>query len=377
MIYFDYNATTPLCPEALRAMGGFVSRPGNPSSQHQWGRKARVALDLVRGQIRTLVGATKAEVVFTSGGTEGDHLALHGWAAHGLAEGRSRIVFGKIEHPAILGAARQLEAQGFEVVFARVLSNGEVDVESVRPYCDEKLAVLAVMLANNETGVIQPVRALAELAKAKGAMVHCDGVQGTGKIPLHFDSLMVDSFALSAHKFGGPKGIGAVVMPKGSALKPLWSGGGQEGGIRPGSEATALVVGMGAAAQEASRQLDEGGSHFELRDAFEEELKEIPNITIVGKEAPRLPTTSSVCFHGRLSYKMVEALDQRGICVSGGSACHSGGPVPSDGMLSLGMSPEDASATVRFSFGSQSTREELDVLLKTLIEVAASREVQR
>ncbi len=358
-------------------MERFVGRPGNPSSQHQWGRKARVALDSVRGQIRTLVGARKAEVIFTSGGTEGDHLALHGWAAHGRADGRNRIVFGKLEHPAILGAAQQLEAKGFEVVFAQVSPNGEVDVESVRPYCDEKLAVLAVMLANNETGVIQPVQALAELAKAKGAMVHCDGVQGTGKIPIHFDSLLVDSFALSAHKFGGPKGVGALVMPKGNALKSLWAGGGQEGGFRPGSEASALIVGMGAAAQEASRQLDEGGAHFELRDAFEAELKQIPNITVVGKGAPRLPTTSTVCFHGRLSYKIVQALDERGICVSGGSACHSGGSVPSDAMLSLGMSAEDAAATVRFSFGAQSTRQELGVLLSELIEVASSREVLR
>ena len=216
MIYFDYNATTPLCAEALRAMEAFVSGPGNPSSPHKWGRKARVALDEVRDQIRALVGASKAEVIFTSGGTEADHLALHAWAKAGKLLGRDRVVFAQMEHPAIHGAAQQLQAKGFDVQFVDVCSNGEVDIESIKPYCDDRLAVVAVMLANNETGVIQPVGEISQLAKACGAMVHCDGVQGSGKIPLKFDDLLVDSLALSAHKFGGPKGVGALVLPKGN-----------------------------------------------------------------------------------------------------------------------------------------------------------------
>lgn len=377
MIYFDYNATAPLSSAALEAMERFVSQPGNPSSPHQWGRKVRVTLDQVRIQIREMLGGPKADVVFTSGGTEGDHLAIHAWSALGLEQGRKRIVFAQMEHPAIHGAADQLKAQGFEVEFAKMRSNGEIDVESVRPYCDEGLAVLAVMLANNETGVIQPVRELAEIAKSSGAMVHCDGVQGAGKIPLQFDSLLVDSFALSAHKFGGPKGVGAVVLPKGNVLKPLWSGGGQEEGARPGSEATALIVGMGAAAAAATERLEKNDDGGPVRDAFEAGVRKLENITIVGEQAPRLPTTSSVCFHGRLSYKMVAELDKRGICVSGGSACHSGDAVPSQTMLSLGMSAHDAAATVRFSFASQSTFAEVDVLLRELAQVASLPEVMR
>ena len=377
MIYLDYNATTPLRPEALLAMEAFVQFPGNPSSPHRWGQRARVEIDEVRLALKELVGTCSGEVIFTSGGTEADNLAMTCWVEEGLARGRHRVVRAPIEHPAVVESAEALERLGAQIEMAPVSASGRVDLEAMAGMLDEKVSVVALMLANNETGVVQPVQEVAALAQKHGARIHCDGVQGTGKIQIDFDSLGIDSFALSGHKFGGPKGVGALVIQKGAPVKPLWGGGGQEEGRRPGTEAAALIVGMGAAARAALSHLNAEGASSESRDRFEAGVALMEGTSVVGAEAPRLPTTSSVCFHGRRSHQVVAALDAVGVCVSGGAACHSGEAAPSKTLLAMGLSAEAASGTVRFSFGAETTLEEVDEVLERLGRVLNEMRMKR
>jgi cysteine desulfurase len=369
VIYLDYNATTPLRAEALLAMEAFVQFPGNPSSPHRWGQRARVELDEVRLAVKELVGTCSGEVIFTSGGTEADNMAMASWVEEGLARGRHRVVMAPIEHPAVVESAQALERLGAQIDMAPVNSAGQVDLEALAGMLDEKVSVVALMLANNETGVMQPVREVAALAQEHGARVHCDGVQGTGKIEIDFDSLGIDSFALSGHKFGGPNGVGALVIRKGAPVKPLWGGGGQEEGRRPGTEPAALIVGMGAAARVALTHLKAEGPCSESRDRFEAGVALLEGTSVVGAAAQRLPTTSSVCFHRRRSHEVVAALDAVGVCVSGGAACHSGESAPSQTLLAMGLSAVDASGTVRFSFSPETTLEDVDVVLGRLATV--------
>ncbi len=377
MIYLDYNATTPLRPEALLAMEAFVQFPGNPSSPHRWGQRARVEIDEVRLALKELVGTCSGEVIFTSGGTEADNLAMTCWVEEGLARGRHRVVMAPIEHPAVVESAEALERLGAQIEMAPVSASGRVDLEAMAGMLDEKVSVVALMLANNETGVVQPVQEVAALAQKHGARIHCDGVQGTGKIQIDFDSLGIDSFALSGHKFGGPKGVGALVIQKGAPVKPLWGGGGQEEGRRPGTEAAALIVGMGAAARAALSHLNAEGASSESRDRIEAGVARMEGTSVVGAEAPRRPTTSSVCVHGRRSHQVVAALDAVGVCVSGGAACHSGEAAPSKTLLAMGLSAEDASGTVRFSFGAETTLEEVDEVLERLGRVLNEMRMKR
>jgi cysteine desulfurase len=328
-----------------------------------------VELDEVRLAVKDLVGTCSGEVIFTSGGTEADNLAMTSWVEEGLARGRHRVVLAPIEHPAVVESAQALERLGAHIDLAPVSAAGQVDLEALAGMLDAEVSVVALMLANNETGVVQPVGEVAALAQEHGVRVHCDGVQGTGKIQIDFDSLGIDSFALSGHKFGGPNGVGALVIRKGAPVQPLWGGGGQEEGRRPGTEPVALIVGMGAAARVALSRLEAEGPCSESRDRFEAGVARLGGTSVVGAEAKRLPTTSSVCFHGRRSHAVVAALDAAGVCVSGGAACHSGESAPSQTLLAMGLSAADARGTVRFSFGPETTLADVDEVLERLAVV--------
>ncbi len=366
MIYLDYNATTPVAPEVLEAMEGAVRLPGNPSSPHRFGQRARVTIDGVRADLSRLVGLGPSEVIFTSGGTEADNLAVGGWIQEGLKRGRNRVLCSAIEHPAVTDCAKSWEDRGAIVEEVPVLPSGQVDLAALETALGDDVALVALMVANNETGVIQPVVPAARLAAEYGARFHCDAVQGAGKIPIDFKEVPPDSVAISAHKFSGPNGIGALILKKGSSLEPIWSGGGQEQGMRSGSEATALILGMGAAARLAGEWPHGEATVGRLRDRFEAGLSGLLGVTVVGRDAPRLPGTSAVCFEGILSSELVSALDEAGICVSGGAACHAGGSTPSRVLLAMGLSEADASATVRFSLGPSNTASEVDEVLLTL-----------
>lgn len=357
MIYLDHNATTRLKPEALEAMAVARLKGRNPMSLHRPGRRARVQLDEARESIRRLCSAPKADVVFTSGGTESDHLALRGLAhARRKTHGSTQIIISEIEHPAITCASESLEKEGFEVLRLPAPS-GRTDLDAFRAMVSAKVAVVAVMVAHNTTGIIQPVKGICEIATSAGVPVHADAVQAAGKTKLSFYELGATTLALSAHKFGGPRGVGALVMQKCLDLVPIWAGGGQEEGKRSGSHANTLIAGMAAAADAVV--LDEA-SMEQMRDQFEQELVRGTGAVILGAMHPRLPNTCAAIIDGINGREFVAAMDEKDIALSAGAACHAaaGGAGPA--------------GQVRFSLGHENTPEELSDALKITLEVVSN-----
>ena len=376
-IYLDHNATTPLDPRVLEAMLPLLrDGVGNASSIHWFGQRARAALDDARGEVAALIGASPAEIVFTGSGTEADNTALRGVA--GLArEPRRKIVCTAVEHHAVLNTARALAEEGFAVEMARVGGDGRVDLADLEARVDESTALVAVMLANNETGVLQPVAEVARLARAKGALVHCDAVQAAGKVAVDVRALDVDLLALSAHKIYGPQGVGVLYARRGARLRPLLRGGAQERNRRAGTENVAGIAGLGEAARLARAEL--GGQAERLaarRDRLEQRLLALPGAVRNG-EGPRVPNTTNVSFAGVDAESLLMALDLMGLAVSTGAACAAGAVEPSHVLRAMGLPMARVQASLRFSLGRSTTDAEVDRAAEAVaLAVAKQRETR-
>lgn len=359
-IYLDHNASTPVRPEVAEAMQQALRDLGaNPSSAHREGQRVRAALERARAQAAALVGAREDEVVFVSGGTEGDHLALVGGAWAQRARGR-HVVVGAIEHHAVHGAVQLLDELGFTHSSLPCDANGFTSPERVNEL-PSGATLLSIMLANNETGVLQPVSAIAARARARGMRVHCDAVQGVGKLPVDVDALGVDYLVYSAHKFGGPKGAGVLVVRGKAPLEPLFRGSSHERGRRGGTENVPGIVGLGLAAELALRDLaDESARQLALRKGFEQELRlALPDMVVHGERAPRLPNTVNASFPGARTDHLLLALDARGLAASAGAACASGGVKPSPVLTAMGVPEDLAVCALRFSLGRGTTADEI------------------
>jgi cysteine desulfurase len=364
-IYLDHNATTALDPRVLEAMQPFLTGPyGNPSSVHRYGRRSRDAIEAARVQVAALVGARPAEIVWTSGATESNNLAVKGVAA----TRPGRILYGATEHPAVLEAAEALRREGRGVETISIDRNGLVDWVAFHAQLErEPVALAALMLANNETGAIQNVARAAAQVHARGGLMLVDVVQAAGKIAVDFAVLGADLMSLSAHKLYGPRGVGALVRKGEVELVPLLHGGGQEKGLRGGTENIAGIVGFGAAAELARAELESRAAHVEvLRDALEAGLRDFPGATIFGEAAPRLPNTVQFGLEGWEGEALLMALDRKGIAVSSGSACASGTGEPSHVLLGMGWPRDIAFRAIRVSFGSENVLEDVVRLLAAL-----------
>jgi cysteine desulfurase len=373
LIYLDHNATTPLHPAVWEAMRPFLTDVfGNPSSLHSEGLQARDAVEEARERVARLIGARAEEIIFTSGGTEADNLAILGSVLARQRLGR-HIVTSQIEHPAVLGGCRALETQGFRVTRLPVGSEGTINPDDLADVLTDDTLLVTLMHANNEVGTIQPIRACATLAHARGALVHTDAVQSLGKVPTLVDDLGIDLLSLSGHKIHGPKGIGALYVRRGTALDPMVTGGPQERGLRGGTEHVAAIVGLGAAAQLAGTQMSDTMPQVAgLRDRLEQGiLATIPDVLVNGATATRLPTTTNVSFKGVDGQSLVVALDLKGVAASTGSACSSGSLEPSHVLIGMGLPDEWLQGAVRFSLGSGNTPAEVDAVLHILPPIVA------
>lgn len=362
MIYLDHNATTPLDERVLVAMLPFLqSYYGNPSSLYRHGRLARSAIDTAREQVAALVGVSAAQIIFTSGGTEANNLAL---ATVSLS---AKFAVSVIEHPSVLEVARHLKNQGHELSRMTVNSNGVITQNAINQLIKFQPQLVSMMLANNETGAIQPIADYAQQLKECNILVHTDAVQALGKIPVSFDALNVDLMTLSSHKIYGPKGCGALVVGNGMTINPLLYGGGQEQNLRSGTENVAAIVGFGKAAELAKNELLERSEYLQiLRVSLEQQLASIPALTIFAQNTPRLPNTVLFGIAGVDGEMLVMRLDQKGIAVSSGSACASGGSAPSYVLLAMGIEPEQAKTAVRVSLGKHNTEAEISKFVEQL-----------
>ncbi|MDF1502674.1 cysteine desulfurase family protein [Roseisolibacter sp. H3M3-2] len=373
-IYLDHAATTPVRDEVRAAMEPFLGpRFGNPSSAHRWGRDARTALDEARERVARCLNARPDEVCFTSGGTEGDNLAVFGpWRAR-RAGGRRAIVTSPIEHKAVLAAVHHAaERDGAEERVVPVDGDGLVDREAYRAAL-AGAAVASVMWVNNEVGVVQPIAELGAEARAQDVVFHTDAVQAFGKIAIDVTTLPADLLTISGHKIGAPKGIGAIYIRRGTPLEPLFYGGAQDRGRRPGTENVAFAVGLALAAELAVAEREEECARLgAMRDAFEARLlAEVPDAVIHGRGAPRAPHVCNVSVPGVDAESLLMALDLQGIAASGGSACQTGNAAPSHVLLAMGVAPELAAGAVRLSFGCLSTPEQVDRVASLLPAMVA------
>lgn len=367
-IYLDHAATTPVREEVFEAMKPFYGpRFGNPSSTHRWGREARAALDEARERVGRCLGARPDEICFTSGGTEADNLAILGaWRAL-KAKGRTAVVTTPIEHKAILGAVHQAALEGAEERFLGMTPDGVIDPASFDELVDDQVAVCSIMWVNNEIGSIQPVPQLAAKAKERGVMVHTDAVQAFGKVTIDAQKQQFDFLTISGHKFGAPKGIGALFIRRGTHLEPLMHGGTQDRGRRPGTENVAAAVGLARAAELTLAECEAHCAHIRhLRDKLEAGiLAKVPDAVIHGRGAERAPHILNLSVPGTDSESLLMALDLRGIAASGGSACQSGSISPSHVLTAIGVRPDLASAAIRMSLGVLTT----DSCIDRVIEV--------
>lgn len=359
-VYLDCNASTPLDPRVLDAMLPLLREGfGNASSIHWFGQQARAAVDEAREGVAALIGATPQEIVFTGSGTEADNMALRGvaWRAR---EPRRKIVYAGIEHHAVLNTARALAEEGWPVECVGCTPEGSVDLNQVEEKVDDRTALVAVMLANNETGVIQPVREVAAIARRHGALVHCDAVQGAGKIPVDVRALDADLLALSAHKIYGPKGAGALFVRRNTRLAALLRGGAQERNRRAGTENVAGIVGLGRAAALAREQLSQDVPRVQaLRDRLEASLLGVPEARVNGAGA-RVPNTTNLSFGGIEAESLLMALDLMGVAVSTGAACAAGAVEPSHVLRAMGLPPERVQGSLRLSLGRFTTEAEVE-----------------
>lgn len=375
-IYLDNNATTELSPAVREAMQPLLqSTFGNPSSIHKAGRESRDIVEQARRSVARLVCARPRRIVFTGGGSEADNLAVKGVAFAAAREGRNHIVTSSIEHPAILASCGFLERLGFEVTRLPVDRDALVEPAVLERALTDRTALVTIMLANNEVGTIQHIRELASLARARGALFHTDAVQAAGKIAIDVEELGIDLLTIAAHKFHGPKGVGALYIREGVKLEPLIHGGSQEYGLRAGTENIAAIAGMGKAAEAALGLPARGRAVADLRDRLEEGIRSlVPEARLNGHRERRLPNTLNMTLPGLRGESLVVALDQRGISLSSGSACKSGSPEPTHVLLAMGRSREEAHCSVRFSLSSSTTAEDIEATIAALAEVLQEME---
>ncbi|MEW5764996.1 MAG: cysteine desulfurase family protein [Acidobacteriota bacterium] len=353
-IYLDCNATTPLDP----VVGQVLSRTqaslfGNPSSPYTEGRAAREALEAARGDVASLVGCRPDEVVFTSSGTEANHLALR--SAARSRPGRRRVILSAVEHPSVLGQWDALEALGAVVEEVPVDGRGVLDLESLEGSMGADVACVSVMQAHNETGVLQPLDSVGALCRRWGALFHTDAVQAAGKVPLRWAQALPDYLVVAAHKFYGPKGIAVLAVRSGAPVEPMLAGGGQERGRRASTEAVPLAAAMGTACRLASEGLARWPAVERLRDSLEERLRSAHGARVFGEDAPRLPNTSLVSLPGVDASALVRALDEKGVAVATGSACHSGGSGLPRVLARMGIPERCAGTVLRISLGRGTT----------------------
>lgn len=374
LIYLDYNATTPLRPQAREAMLPFLGKEfGNPNSAYFHGQKARKAVEGAREKVAELLGAADPqEIVFTSCGTESDVMAIAGaaWAAYDESSGKKkRVVTSRIEHDAVRGIASWLSRRGFEVSWLGVDSTGLVDALAAASALSPDTAIVSIMHANNEVGTIEPIEAIAAAAHERGALIHTDAVQSIGKIPVDVRRMGVDLLSLSGHKIGAPKGVGALYVRKGVKLAPTLTGH-QEKNRRGGTENVAGIAALGAACELARRE--SGAARCEaLRSRLTDGVLRIPDSRLNGHPTLRLPHCAHFCFKGIDGHSLVVALDQHGICVSSGPACSSGASEPSHVLTAMGLPREFAAGSLRVSVGWETTDAEIDTFLKILAETVA------
>jgi cysteine desulfurase len=383
-IYFDNNATTPLLPEVFEAMRPYFGEHfGNASSIHHHGQETRAAVERARESVAQLLGCRVSEIVFTSGGTESDNLAIFG-----LANAGDHIITSTIEHHAVLNASKRLEDKGCEVTYVPVDACGVVDPDDVKRALRSNTKLITIMMANNETGVVQPVEDIGEVACEADVYFHSDAVQAAGKIPIDVNQIGCDLLAISGHKLHAPQGVGALYVRKGTALEPMVYGGRHERSRRAGTENVPGIVGLGRAAELARIGLERGDAEKMtlLRDRLERALVKIESAGVNGANAHpsgasvghprRVPNTTSVRFDGIDGEALVIALDLKGLAVSTGAACSSGTIEPSHVLTAMSLRPDQARASIRFSLGKQNTAEEVELALRLVAEsVARLREL--
>lgn len=355
--YFDHNATTPVAPEVLRDLTHTLSEVcGNASSIHYYGQAAKQRIEHARRQVAARIGADPREIVFTSGGTESDNLAIFGVARREP----SHVITSAMEHPAVLNACAQLEREGVEVTYLPPGADGIIQPDDVKRALRPSTALITIMHANNETGAVQPLREISEIARSAGVAFHSDGVQVAGRLPVNVREIGVDLYSISGHKFAAPKGVGALYVRKGVPLRPILFGGHHERDRRAGTENVPGISALGKAAELAA----DWTQIAPLRDRLERGvLGSIEGATINGSIRHRLPNTTNIRFDGIEGEAIVIALDLRGYAVSSGSACSSGAVEPSHVLLAMGLRPEEARSSVRFSLGPENTEAEVDGLI--------------
>lgn len=378
-VYLDHNATTPIAGEVRLHVLAWLDDSGNPSSIHQEGRGPKILIREARSSIARMIGADPLEIVFTSGGSEANNLALKG-AFEGLRKSselrgqsvRHRVLLSSVEHPSVKRTAEYLGEHGAEIVFIPVLRTGAIDLKAYEELLDEKTALVSVMLANNETGNIFPVQEMAKLAHAKGALFHSDCVQALGKMPLNVRELGVDLATFSGHKFYALKGSGVLYVKRGATIESLIHGGGQERHRRGGTENVLAIASFGHMCLQKNEVPQKVEEMRRLRDHLEVRiLKEIFGVSITGRESPRICNTSSLVIAGVDGETLLMNLDMRGFAVSTGAACSSGSPEPSPVLLAMGLTRAEAQASLRIGLGWENTESEVDRFVDTLVEVVA------
>ncbi len=376
-IYLDNSATTQVRPEVVEAMVPYLGKIwGNPSSIHQFGRQAAEALSSARQQVAQLLNCLPEEIYFSPCGTYSNNTAIVGRARYVEANRLGRhMITSAIEHPAVLGPARHLEAQGWDVTYLPVSSQGIVNPEDLRRSISSNTSIISIMWANNEIGTVQPVAQLAQVANAAGVYFHTDAVQCVGKLPLDMTAVPASSLSLSGHKFHAPKGIGVLYVRQGVNLMPLVWGGGQEQGLFPGTEALPNIVGIGLAAQLATQELDGNMSSLrQMQQVFLDELLSVPGVRLTGAQdiEHRLPGHVSLSIEGGDGEALVLKADLKGICISAGSACHKGVKSPSHIISAIGLPARDALGTVRISAGRFNTTVECQRAARSLASILSN-----
>jgi cysteine desulfurase len=369
-VYLDNNATTPVLPEVFEAMRPyFAEHFGNASSIHHHGQETRAAVERARESVAALLGCRASEIVFTSGGTEGDNLAISG-----LTHAGDHVISSTIEHHAVLNSCKHLEAMGCELTYVPVDGRGLVDPDDVRRALRPHTKLITIMMANNETGVLQPVEEIGKIAEEADVYFHTDAVQAAGKVPIDVKRFGSDLLSISGHKMHAPQGVGALYVRKGTMLQPMFYGGSHERSRRAGTENVPGIVGLGKAAELAKEALERGDLErmSAMRDRIEQKiLSEIEATGVNGEGAPRVPNTTNIHFDYIEGEALVIALDLKGLAVSTGAACSSGAIEPSHVLTAMGLPPEIARASLRFSLGKQNTPEDVDFALSLLPQTVA------
>ena len=371
-IYLDHAATTPVSKTVLDAMLPFFTEfAGNASAVYATGREARKAVENARRQAAAAIGAEPREILFTSGGSESDNLAIKG-TAFALRDTGKHIITTAIEHPAVLNTCRWLEKQGFEVTNILPDREGRIDPEAVREAVREDTVLISVMAANNEIGTVEPVAEIGALARERGIVFHTDAVQAAGAVPVDVNAWNADLLSLSAHKFGGPKGAGVLYIRRGTRIDPLIHGGEQERGLRAGTENVPGIVGLGAAIEDASAHLEENAQRAgKLRDRLVEGiLKAVPDVKQNGPETGRLPNNCSICFDRIDGEALLLRLDLSGVAASSGSACTAGSQETSHVLKAIGLTEAQARGSLRLTTGPENTEEEIDEAIRLVREIA-------